>query len=286
MVAAELGLPVDPRVAGMAEAIASLYPGAARGVLFYGSCLRSAEFDGLMLDFYLVVSSYEEAYGKSWLARANRLIPPNVFPFAYGSLIAKYAVLSEADLMRECGPLARSVSVWARFAQPSRLVWSADADAAARIADGVALAAPTLLSLVLPVASGDVLDLWRNGFSRTYRAELRAERSNRSASIVDAEPTRYRAFGEAALRKIDRTRLPNAPTTERLWRRLQRRGKQLSVLRLAKASFTFAGGVDYLAWKVSRHSGVPVAVKAWHRRFPLAAAVVLLPRLLARGAVR
>lgn len=289
LVAAELGLPVDPRVAGMAEAIAAKYPSAARAVLFYGSCLRSAELDGLMLDFYLIVSCYEDAYGKSWLARANRLIPPNVFPFSHGELAAKYAVLSEADLARECGAGARSVSVWARFAQPARLVWSSDLDSAAWVASSIAQAAPTLLSLVLPIdgaSRDDVLNLWKEGFSRTYRAELRAERGDRSESIVDAEPERYRAFGEAALRDIDPARLPNTATTERRWRRLQRQGKRLSVLRLAKASFTFAGGIDYLAWKVSRHSGVPVLVKPWHRRFPLAAAVVLVPRLLAKGAVR
>ena len=39
-----------------------------------------AQLDGLMLDFYLIVSDYRAAYGKRWLAAANRLIPPNVFP--------------------------------------------------------------------------------------------------------------------------------------------------------------------------------------------------------------
>src|SRR4051794_41688102 len=116
----------------MAEAIAAHYPAAARALLFYGSCLRERRLDGLMLDFYLIVSSYRAAYGRSWLATANRLIPPNVFPFEHEGLAAKYAVLSEADFARECGLRARSVSVWARFAQPSRLVWSADAAAAGR----------------------------------------------------------------------------------------------------------------------------------------------------------
>jgi hypothetical protein len=60
----------------------------------------------------------------------------------------------------------------------------------------------------------------------------------------------------------------------------------LTVARLAKASFTFAGGVDYLAWKISRHSGVPIEVKPWQRRWPLLAAITLLPRLLKRGAIR
>ena len=48
------------------------------------------------------------------------------FPFQHDGLAAKYAVLSEADFHRLNGPETRNVSVWARFAQPSRLVWAAD----------------------------------------------------------------------------------------------------------------------------------------------------------------
>ena len=69
-------------------------------MLFYGSCLRESQLDGLMLDFYLIVSDYRAAYRQRWLATANRLIPPNVFPFEADGLAAKYAVLSEADFAR------------------------------------------------------------------------------------------------------------------------------------------------------------------------------------------
>ncbi len=47
----ELAQPVQPQVTEMAAAIAAQHPGAARAVLFYGSCLREALLDGLMLDF-------------------------------------------------------------------------------------------------------------------------------------------------------------------------------------------------------------------------------------------
>src|SRR3954451_3118257 len=126
LVAEELALPVDPRVGAVAAAIAAKHGEASRAVLFYGSCLRERELDGLMLDFYLIVSDYRAAYGKRWLALANKLIPPNVFYFEQDGLAAKYAVLSEADFRHECSPDAWTVSTAARFAQPSRLVWSAD----------------------------------------------------------------------------------------------------------------------------------------------------------------
>jgi hypothetical protein len=289
LVAAELAEPVDPRVSAMAAAVAGLYPGAARAVLFYGSCLRQRELDGLMLDFYLIVSDYGAAYGRSWRAPANRLIPPNVFPFEHGGLVAKYAVLSEADFERLNGPETLSVSVWARFAQPSRLVWSADEAAAARAAAAVARAAPTLLGEALPLweGGGDPLDLWRCAFTLTYSAELRAERQGRPASVVDAEPERYRRFAIAAGLDLAAP-VPEAERkrAQKRWAARRRAGKALTVLRLVKASGTYAGGIDYLAWKINRHAGTKIEIKPWQRRWPLIAAIGLLPRLLKRGAIR
>ena len=300
LVAAELAEPVDAKVSEMAAAVAAQHGDASRAVLFYGSCLREKQLDGLMLDFYLIVSDYRAAYDRRWLAAANRLIPPNVFPFAHGELTAKYAVLSEADFARECSLRARSVSVWARFAQPARLVWVADERAGERVTDAVSEAAPTLFQLTLPMMRPEtdlaVLDIWRRGFSLTYGAELRAEGKNRSSSIVDSDPDRYERFAYAALSAVaGRTgvgpngEVPLLGAPERMaqrWRWRQRKGKALTILRLAKASFTFAGGVDYLAWKISRHSGEPISVRPWQRRWPLLAAVTLLPRLLKRGAIR
>lgn len=280
LVADEVATPVDPRVSAMAAALAAKYPGASRCVLFYGSCLRQSQLDGLMLDFYLIVSDYTLAYGGSWLASANSLIPPNVFPFEHGGLIAKYAVLSEADFHRLNGPETRNVSVWARFAQPSRLVWSADAEAEARAVTAISRAAPTLLAAAGSIDGEAPLDWWRRAFSLTYSAELRAEKSGRSASVVDADPARYEKFSTAAMAAIPM----NAPSGG--WARRRIEGKLLSVVRLAKAAFTYAGGIDYLAWKINRHAGTKIEIKPWQRKWPLVAALVLVPKLLAKGAVK
>ena len=285
LVAEELGEPVDPRVADLARAIADRHGRAARVVLFYGSCLRQRQLDGLMLDFYLIVSDYRAAYAKRWLALANRLVPPNVFYIERDGLAAKYAVLSEADFARECGPEARSTSVVARFAQPARLVWSAGKAAAAKAIDSVSRCAPTLLGWTVPMLpkGTPVLDLWKHAFRLTFAAELRAERSDRSAAIVEADEKRYQAFGEAALAGLA---IGNRRKRARWWKRMRGKGKLLSVLRLAKASATFAGGADYIAWKINRHAGTKIALKPWQRRWPLLAGLTLLPRLLKSGAVR
>ena len=280
LVANELAQPVDPRVGAMAAAIAAQHPGAARAVLFYGSCLRESQLDGLMLDFYLIVSNYADAYDQRWLATANRLIPPNVFPFEHAGLMAKYAVLSEADFHRLNGPETRNVSVWARFAQPSRLVWTADAAAADRAVAAVMRAAPTLLAAAGAQPNEAPLDWWRRAFSLTYGAELRAERTGRAGSVVDSDAERYARFSAPAIAAIP----PAAASGGWFRRRLE--GKALSVIRLAKAAFTYAGGIDYLAWKINRHAGTAIVIQPWQRRFPLLAALVLLPRLLRGGAIR
>jgi len=279
LVAEELAVPVDPRVAAMAEAIAGKHGAAARAVLFYGSCLREKQLGGLMLDFYLIVSDYRSAYGKRWLAAANRLIPPNVFYFEKDGLAAKYAVLSAADFHRLNGPETSSVSVWARFAQPARLVWAADSMARERAIDAVSRAAPTLLAAAGRRQGEKPLDWWRRAFVLTYSAELRAERKGRSVSVVDADRQRFVRFTEPAAAAIGRS-----PHASWRWRRIE--GKALSVLRLAKASATFAGGADYIAWKINRHAGTDIRLKPWQQRHPLLAAISLLPRLLKSGAVR
>lgn len=301
LVADELAVPVSPKVRAFAKHIAASYPGAARAVLFYGSCLRTKKLHGLMLDFYLIVSDYEAAYDKQWLANWNRRLPPNVFPFEYKGLIAKVAVLSEADFHALNRSGASAVSVWARFAQPSRLAWVAD-EAAERMAVRAVLgAAPTLLNAALAFTEREVgvLDLWQSGFHMTYGAELRAERKDRPSSVVGHDEERYLAFGKAALHhtmianeiRDDKIVLKADPERRIMeernrWPGLRRRGKMLTIARLGKAAFTYTNGIDYLAWKVNRHAGTEIEVKDWQRRRPLLAAIFMLPKLLAKGAVR
>lgn len=284
LVAEELGRPVDPRVTAMAEAIAAAHGDASRAVLFYGSCLRDVALEGAMLDFYLIVSDYSQAYRARWMAAANRLIPPNVFPFAHDGLAAKYAVLSEADFHRLNGPETRSVSVWARFAQPSRLVWVSNEQARGRAIDSVSRAAPTLLSAALSAVPNDQppLDLWKAAFALTYSAELRAEKKERGTNLVDQDPERYlRFFGPAmAAARACGKRCGGS------WRRRRVEGKMLSVVRLAKASATFAGGAEYIAWKINRHAGTKIELSDWQKKHPLLTAVTLLPRLIRGEAIR
>ena len=301
LVAEELAVPVQDGVRDFAAHIAAQFGAASRAVLFYGSCLRSEQLQGEMLDFYLIVSNYESAYGKSWRATWNRRLPPNVFPFQFGDLVAKVAVLSEADFHDLNRPAASAVSVWARFAQPSRLVWCANDAARQSAIMAISGAAPTLLNAALAFVERevDVLDLWQSGFQMTYSAELRAERKDRPSSVIAFDPERYTRFGVAALHH---TMIANEYRGNKIvllpdldgrivqekarWPGLRRRGKLLTIARLAKAAFTYAGGIDYLAWKINRHAGTQIVIRPWQRKWPLVAALFLVPKLLAKGAVR
>jgi hypothetical protein len=283
LIAAELSTPVHPRVSAMAAAIAAKHGSASRAVLFYGSCLRQKQLEGLMLDFYLIVSDYSAAYQKKWLAAANRLIPPNVFYFEHDGLASKYAVLSQADFATFCSAKAPDLSVLARFAQPSRLVWQADEAAGDRVIDAVAEAPRVLAEMTAPmVGNPNSPDLWRRAFELTYSTELRAEREERPTSIVDQFPGYYERLGKVIPLKTE----VGIPEAAKRWARYRSKGKRAQMLRLAKATATFAGGVDYIAWKINRHAGTDIEIKPWQRRWPLLAAISLLPRLLRSGAVR
>ncbi len=301
LIARELNIPVPPLVAEFAAHIAATFPEAARAILFSGSALFNDALDEEILDFHLIVSDYEAAYAKPSLAKWNRRLPPNVFPFEHHGLKAKVAILSEADfhgLNRADAPIA---AIWSRFAQPSRLVWSADEEAQKMTVRSVSGAAPILLNAALAYVERevDVLDLWQSGFSLSFAAKLHLGGKDRPAILVERDPQRYETFGRAALHhsmianevRGDKVHIladpeRRIPAERNRWPALKRRGKMLSVARLVKAAFTYKGGADYLAWKVKRHTGKPVTVRRWQRRWPLLGATFLLPRLWTKGTTR
>jgi hypothetical protein len=312
-VATELALPVSQPALAMSDAVRNRHGEAALAVLFYGSCLRRPETQLVdsLLDFYVLVDDYRAAYDKAWLAYANQILPPNVFyiEIKYGdaTLRAKYAVISLRQFAHGTSSAANTVSLWARFCQPVRLTWSrSPADTTAVTAACSEAVLTMLIEAQSPQATAaqspqategqspqaampanldaqQALDLWIAGFRMTYGAELRPESSDRAAHIVATDADRYVAItslGLAVLAQRDRSKA----TPSRRQRRLV--GKLLNIARLIKGAFTFEGGLDYILWKIARHSGVTLAVTDWQRRHPLLAAPGLAWRLYRRGAFR
>ena len=72
----------------------------------------------------------------------------------------------------------------------------------------------------------------------------------------------------------------------RHWRLRRWQGRVLSVLRLAKAVFTFNNCVDYAVWKIQRHTGERIPMTPALQRHPLLQGSRLLWQLLRRGVLR
>ncbi len=304
----ELLSSVPARVTAFAESLRRRHEASCVAILYYGSCLRMgqamlAEPDSV-LDFYVLVDDYRNAYPRSpILGSANRLLPPNVFfveqEIMGRSLRAKYAMISVDQFVRGCRLTSATSAIWARFAQPARLIYARDEIARLRAVEACATAVRTFIdaSLALQGETFRLDALWIVGFRYTYDAELRSERADeRAQSIVAADLQRYRKIGAIALGAHataiadDLCQNPLLPEVRRAgqaqWRRWRRTGKTLNLLRLIKAVFTFEGAVDYALWKIERHSGVKPTVSAWQKRHPILAAPVLLWRLYREGALR
>jgi hypothetical protein len=280
IIAQTLARPLPPEISAMARNIVSTRSGVA-AVLAYGSCLRGAATRDSLIDLYVLSDGIEDVSANAASRLGCRVAPPNVYYTECEhdgvSYRGKYAVLPVA--LFERWMRADNPYFWARFAQPSRLVHAADATARRRVVAAIAEAARTMARAARSAAPGesDPLARWSAGFAATYGTELRVETAARASAIVEAERDYYIAV-TAALGDIDP--LPGS------WPGRRARGKLWSVARLTKAAFTFAGGADYLAWKIERHSGQKVELRDWQRRHPVVAGLVLLPRLLKRGTVR
>ena len=299
----------NPHLAELLARLRRQHNDAVCATLLYGSCLRSGDiYDGL-LDLYLVCDNYRSAYrGHPLLAAGNWLLPPNVFYTELQSgdrtLRSKVTVISLRDFRRGCSRAWFESYIWGRFAQPTRIVHSRDEAARANVENSLLQAARTLLYNALPALppQGTVAGLWEQALALSYSTELRTERKGRARELAHSFETFYAAVtrlqadslgldftvydagGELCYRSsIGENRRRVARWAWAL-RRLQ--GKFLSVMRLVKALFTFEGGLDYIAWKLERHSGQTVVIPDRVRRAPLIFAWGFFWELYRRGVFR
>jgi hypothetical protein len=293
LIAQELAQPVPAAVRTMADAVRARHAGAGLGVLFYGSCLRKPEtlLADSLLDFYLLVDDYRSAYRGALVAFANKVLPPNVFYLEAQhegvTLRCKYAVISLEQFKGGMSAATDNVSLWARFSQQSRLVWTRDTATIQPVAAACAEAVLTMLRNALPlVGSGASAEAaWQRAFEETYRAEVRSEGVSRAVELVNADLDRYRR-AYALTRDAIGGGAASADACAAAWRRRRRASKLLNFARLVKATFTFDGALDYVLWKVKRHSGVVLPVTDWQRRHPLLSAPLLAWKLYRLGAFR
>jgi hypothetical protein len=285
----------DATLAALLTQLQERFAGAICCTLVYGSCLRSGNiYDGL-LDLYLVCDNYRAAYGPSLPAAANWLLPPNVFyaeqapPGDNGGevLRSKVTVISLRDFQRGCSPAWFESYIWGRFAQPTRILQARDPQLREQIEAALINAARTLLQKAVPAlpAAGTLSSLWEQSLALSYATELRTERSGRAQELVQSSLGYYTTltghlsgqlgFTLELLQRDGQWHYRSAilerkrHTAALAWGLRRIAGKLLSIARLVKALFTFAGGLDYIAWKLQRHSGVPIEIPDKVRRAPL-----------------
>lgn len=267
---------VDPAVSLFAGRLAQESDGAA--VLFYGSNLRTGSREGV-LDFYVLTPGEPET--GLWPRVSYR-----EWEHEGETLRAKIATMTLAKFAEAAAGNTIDTTIWARFVQPCALVWAPDDGARGLVQAALAQAARTAARLAVAVgpAQGREGDYWRALFRATYRAELRVEKPGREDSILDANIAHFTGLLPAALAdegiavaagaEVLAPRLDPVRRREilRWWNRRRRLGKPLNILRLIRATGTFDGAARYAAWKVERHTGVPVKVTRFREKYPLLAA--------------
>ena len=280
--------PEHPALRHLVESLKSRYEGCVISILFYGSCLRSGDpYDGLV-DLYLIVDNYRCANNSTVRAFWNWILPPNVFyaefPYEGKTIRCKYALLTPNDFNKGTSPRWFHSYLWGRFSQPTAIAWSRDTAIKNSVATCMAQAIVTFLNRALPSipARGSAQSLWQDALKLSYGTELRPESQARAQQLTEYNADYYRIVTELAapLLKDSFSFSPDSGyvfetdrhsrTLNRLsWRLRSLQGKWLSLARLSKALFTFEGGLDYIAWKLERHSGERIEIPDKVRRYPL-----------------
>jgi len=299
----ELRGAVPGEVADFAKRLAARAGTGVAAVLFYGSALREQALDGL-LDFYVLLDRAGAWPGSRLAALANRVLPPNVGyaeEEVEGRLLrGKYAVMTMAQFRQAMTARSFDTTLWTRFSQPCACVYSRSDRDLYEVLGAVCNAATAAAhwAAVLGPERGAPRAYWNALYAHTYELELRVESGSRGESVVGRNPQRYACLLTASWQAAGipfetesgglRPLLSPRRRTEALrdWALRRRLGRPLNVLRLLKAALTFEHALDYVVWKVERHSGVRLQVAPWERRFPLLAAPGLYCRMRRQGLLR
>jgi hypothetical protein len=281
--------------------IQSRYGQSLCAVLIYGSYLRGKR--DTLLDFYVLLDTYDSVHG-TWQGLLARALPPNVYQIHLGSppeeIRAKYALMT-LDRFENTMRKDFHSYFWARFAQPCGILYCKDKASENRVIDAICQASLTFAKRVAPrlPETFDSKQLWAEGLSLTYRCEFRSEPPGHAGKLFEYWPDYYRSVtlvlsglnpGFIAGGSPDRFSNACSPQARRWsavsWWLRRAQGKVLSTLRILKAAVTFDGALDYLLWKIKRHSGVYIEPSGLQRKYPVIFAWPLLFQLWRRGAFR
>jgi hypothetical protein len=289
----------DARATALAAMLARSFGESAVAIIHYGSHAQNSDARReSAYDFFVIVDRYRDAYdslartvGTSYTPRLasalNSVLPPNVIAVTDASqtppAAAKCAVLSLADLERECGPRARDHFVRGRLFQYVQLAWTRDTDARTAVTDAIIDARVGSFSwgLASLPPSFDAEQYFRALLERSFSGEIRPERGGRIDALLGAQREIVLRVYDALLQQLAREKvLVQAGNVYQLTmpvRALQRarnawyfrRSKVRATARWSKYVILYDDWLDYVVRKVARRSGVTIELTARERRWPL-----------------
>jgi hypothetical protein len=269
-------------VAAFTDAVQRKFGAAVAAILFYGSCRRADQPDGLY-DLYVIVDDYRcMPWFEAVLADA---LPPNVYYLeavtSAGTRRAKCTVISQADFERGMQHWFHSY-LWGRFCQPVSLAHTRDADARDATLAALCNAVRKFITeaICLQPAEFDTRALWTDALRTSYATELRSEGPDRADELFAANADYYDGVTRAAAADVGLTATDpgrwrammserDRAERRRAWRVRAVTGKLQALARILKAWITFDGGFDYIIWKLERHSGRHIDVPERVRRRPM-----------------
>lgn len=304
VIAEDLRQPAPEGLAGLLNALRERYGNQLRAVLVYGSCRRGVTVQEGLVDLLVLVESYRKVHDWFGPALLNHLLPPNVYflqvDHAGKTVRCKYALVTVEQFGRRCQSRSDHY-FWARFTQPCRLLYVAESNGtAAALVQSRATAARFFCRRIAPLVEGSTkaTEFWETALATTYRCELRPEPPGNARRLIAADPAFWESLTAALANEpgndlgaaADRYTGTSGPWRSRMsrlsWLARKATGKCFNLARLFKAAGTFSNGIDYITWKVERHSGVRIEPTERMRRYPRLAAWGLAWRMWRQGGFR
>jgi hypothetical protein len=265
-------------------------------IILYGSWLRGKR--DTLPDFYVILDSYSSL--PSRLERlGNRILKPNVYSLLLHkedqSCAAKYATLTLKDLISGIDNDFHPY-LWARFSQPNEIVFSKDNSIYLAVNNAFTKASERMIAATIPMLESEfsLNTLWETSLTLTYKSELRSEDPKKARELVSHYAKHFEMktdligpkYGLSKSKKgtwVCHSNRSKRYAAAVKWKLRQHIGTLLSLARLTKAAFTFNEPLDYILWKVERHTGVKKEASSLQKRHPLIFSWGLLWKIYRKG---
>jgi len=281
-----------------AKKLQNKFDESTQAIVLYGSWLRGKR--DTVVDLYVIVDSYK--YLDSPLDKVlTNFFSPNVYQQVGENLAkdfrVKFAVINLEQFKKRVANDFHPY-FWARFAQPTQILYVKNIEVRQALAATFKDATKRMIKESVPMLPKKFTTemLWETALKLTYSAELRSESDTAPQSIIKTSLPELKSLtesiaSECSLKKTNDVWQNDTNRFDYLkkaviWQTRFFIGKGLSIMRLLKAVFTFENPLDYLVWKIERHTGIKEEPTRLQRKHPLIFSWSLIWRLYRKGGFR